>query len=253
MKIRDELLRIIERERAKILEYPRDGLYPLGDQRNLSPTSKRYADGVKPQKADGSVSKLSRAKSAQLLKDLRNRQKSKAELLKDLENFHKNTKHQVRLDHKYENVNYNQLEFDEAKSLNIFLERQREHRKTGYLSPSARSRIPKKLRKDKRLERAKSALPLKFDDKRPSYIQTDRPHRDKSIKVKRTLTPRRQLQESFVINPQPTISETETRVTDPQAESPGYSVKLSYSHYNRSNTGKKLSPKSRKLMKKKKF
>lgn len=243
-KVKEELLMIIMRERQKLSDRPEGYTYLLGDERNVSPTKKR----IKEEKNWNKYSNLTRAKSARLIRDLRNRQKSKSQLLRDLGNFHKYCKHKVRYDHQAEKVKYDANNFDEAKSANIFLERMRDHRRSGYLSPSARSRLPRTTRKERNIQRARSALPLKFD-RRPSQIQTDRPHRNKKHGNSRALSPGKA---NFSINLHQT--EPETQIPTGGENSPGYSVKLSYSHYNPFNNDKEknISPRS-KFRKKKKM
>lgn len=238
LKIRDELLKILEREKMNITEYP-DGLYDLNDKRNLSPTKKKLAEGRK----EKNYGNLTRAKSARLLRELREKQKSGTELLRDLKNFHKKKKHRVRKEHNEETIfQYHPKDLSEAKSQNIYLERKIDHERTGYLSPSVRSKLPLKMKKEKRFERARSALPLR-NQRNIEEIQTDRPSRRPKIEGNRFNN------DSFRLNPTPTTN-TRTRET-----SPGYSVKLSYSHYNpiSDKINNTISPRKEKIVKKRKL
>lgn len=262
-KLRNELLKLIEQEKRRLIEYPGDsGPFDLTMRRNISPIKsikKKVGfllDSFQAEEEDNiEASLMKRSKSARRIKDLRSKQKSKRELVRDLENFHKSWKHQVRNAHMKRNMGPDLFNFDEAKSANIFLQSKNTFSNRGYISPTKRLNMPTTTKRQRMLKRAKSAIPLKMQ-KRDLEIQTDRNPRDKSPKENHrlTLTPRPAKKKDFFID----LKEIKNDLlTHANQDSPSYSVKLSYSHYapsTRSPTGstlKGLSPRSKLIQKKK--
>lgn len=258
-KLRDELLKLIEEEKSRLMEYPGDsGPFDLTMKRNISPIKsikKKVGfllDSFQAQNA-GEIEEdlMMRSKSARRIKDLRRRQKSKNQMVRDLENFHKSCKHQVRNAHMKRNMDPGLLDFDETKSANIYLQSKNAHGTRGYISPSKRLNMPLN-KSEKLLKRAKSALPLKFK-KEDIQMQTARNPRDK-VKPKRkrlTLTPVAARKKEFSIGLQEANGALDRILSEAREDSPGYSVKLSYSHYAPSNKSpispamKRMSPRSK--------